>query len=140
MLHMGIVEQTSGERNFKEHKATRCRALGFQFSTAGGTVSTCELERHRTRRRSGVQQSRATNHQFTAYGWITVSSCGNFARRHHFSSWLSSVISIPGITMNLHASISRESSSSGNWQVTRQYWQSWFQQNRPYGIVSGLMN
>src|SRR5881398_354777 len=32
MPHMGIVEQTSGERNFKEHKATRCRALGrFSF-------------------------------------------------------------------------------------------------------------
>ena len=53
-----------------------------------------------------------------------VSSCGNFDRRHHFSSWLNSVISIPGITINLQASISRESSSSGSWQVTRQYWQS----------------
>src|SRR6266403_4654279 len=112
MLHIGIVEQTLGERNFKERKG-----------------------RHRTGRSSGVHQS-----PITAHGWITVSSCGNFARRHHFSSWLSSVISIPGITMNLHANISLESSSSGNWHVTRQYWQSWFQQNRPYGIVSGLMN
>jgi hypothetical protein len=45
-------------------------------------------------------------------------------RRHHFSSWLISVTSMPGITMNLQESISRGSSSSGSWQVTRQYWQS----------------
>ena len=67
-------------------------------------------------------------------------SAGSFARRHHFNSWLSSVISIPAITMNLQLSISRGSSSSGSWQLTRQYWHSWFQQNLPYGIVSGLMN
>jgi hypothetical protein len=67
-------------------------------------------------------------------------SDGIFARKHHFNSWLISVISIPGITMNLQLSISWGSSSSGNWHVTRQYWQSWFQQKRPYGIVSGLMN
>jgi hypothetical protein len=72
--------------------------------------------------------------------FATAASEGSFDRRHHFNSWLISVISIPGITMNLHDNISRGSSSSGNWQVTRQYWQSWFQQNRPYGIVSGLMN
>jgi hypothetical protein len=65
---------------------------------------------------------------------------GSFDLRHHFNSWLSSVTSIPGMTMNLQLSISRDSSSSGSWQETRQYWQSWFQQNRPYGIVSGLMN
>ena len=47
---------------------------------------------------------------------------------------------MPGITINLQLSISRDSSSSGNWQDTRHYWHSWFQQNRPYGIVSGLMN
>src|SRR5258708_30640562 len=70
----------------------------------------------------------------------TARSDGSFDRRHHFNSWLSSVTSIPGITMNLQLSISRDSSSSGNWQDTRQYWHSWFQQNRPYGIVSGLMN
>jgi len=45
-------------------------------------------------------------------------------RRHHFSSWLISVTSMLGITMNLQESISRGSSSSGSWQVTRQYWQS----------------
>jgi len=67
-------------------------------------------------------------------------SAGNFARKHHFNSWLISTISIPGITMNLQLSISCGSSSSGSWHVTRQYWQSWFQQKRPYGIVSGLMN
>jgi len=37
-------------------------------------------------------------------------SDGSFARRHHFNSWLSSVISIPGITMNLQLSISCGSS------------------------------
>jgi hypothetical protein len=72
--------------------------------------------------------------------WLTGASEGSFARKHHFSSWLSSVISIPAMTMNLQLSISRGSSSSGNWQETRQYWHSWFQQNLPYGIVSGLMN
>src|SRR5580704_11973119 len=54
----------------------------------------------------------------------TVASAGSLDRRHHFSSWLNSVISIPGITMNLQLNISRGSSSSGNWQETRQYWQS----------------
>jgi hypothetical protein len=44
------------------------------------------------------------------------------------------------MTINLQLNISRGSSSSGNWQDTRQYWHSWFQQNLPYGIVSGLMN
>src|SRR5882757_11514012 len=61
----------------------------------------------------------------------TVASEGSLERRHHFSSWLISVTSMPGITMNLQESISRGSSSSGSWQVTRQYWQSWFQQKRP---------
>src|ERR1700687_454477 len=70
----------------------------------------------------------------------TARSEGSFDRKHHFSSWLNSVTSMPCITMNLQLSISRDSSSSGNWQDTRQYWHSWFQQNRPYGIVSGLMN
>src|SRR5258706_11275524 len=70
----------------------------------------------------------------------TARSEGSFDRRHHFSSWLNSVTSMPGITINLQLSISLDSSSSGNWQDTRQYWHSWFQQNRPYGIVSGLMN
>jgi hypothetical protein len=51
-------------------------------------------------------------------------SAGSFARKHHFNSWLISVISIPGITMNLQLSISCGSSSSGSWHVTRQYWQS----------------
>jgi hypothetical protein len=54
----------------------------------------------------------------------TAASSGNFARRHHFNSWLSSVTSIPAITMNLQLSISRGSSSSGSWQDTRQYWHS----------------
>src|SRR5580700_12235075 len=62
---------------------------------------------------------------------LTVASVGSLERRHHFSSWLISVISMPGMTMNLQESISRGSSSSGSWQVTRQYWQSWFQQKRP---------
>src|SRR5207249_2327311 len=70
----------------------------------------------------------------------TGASEGSLERRHHLSSWLISRISMPGITMNLQLSISRGSSSSGSWQVTRQYWQSWFQQKRPYGTVSGLMN
>ena len=72
--------------------------------------------------------------------WLTGASEGSLARRHHLSSWLSSVISIPAITINLQLNISLGSSSSGNWQETRQYWHSWFQQNLPYGIVSGLMN
>ena len=46
---------------------------------------------------------------------------GSLERRHHFNSWLISVISMPGMTMNLQDCISRGSSSSGNWQVTRQY-------------------
>jgi hypothetical protein len=54
----------------------------------------------------------------------TAASAGSLALRHHFSSWLNSVISIPGITMNLQLNISLGSSSSGNWQETRQYWQS----------------
>jgi hypothetical protein len=61
----------------------------------------------------------------------TGASEGNFARKHHLSSWLNSVISIPAITINLQLSISRGSSSSGSWHDTRQYWHSWFQQNRP---------
>src|SRR5580692_1545186 len=52
---------------------------------------------------------------------LTVASVGSLERRHHFSSWLISVTSMPGMTMNLHDNISRGSSSSGNWQVTRQY-------------------
>jgi hypothetical protein len=71
---------------------------------------------------------------------VTGASEGSFALKHHFNSWLSSVISIPAITINLQLSISLGSSSSGSWQETRQYWHSWFQQNLPYGIVSGLMN
>ena len=38
------------------------------------------------------------------------------ARRHHLSSWLRSVTSMPGMTMNLQESISRGLSSSGSWQ------------------------
>jgi hypothetical protein len=63
--------------------------------------------------------------------WLTGASEGSFARKHHFNSWLSSVISIPAITMNLQLNISRGSSSSVNWHETRQYWHSWFQQNLP---------
>jgi len=44
----------------------------------------------------------------------TATSEGSFDRKHHFSSWLSSVTSMPGITINLQLSISRDSSSSGN--------------------------
>jgi hypothetical protein len=51
--------------------------------------------------------------------------------RQSFSSGLISVISIPGMTMNLQLSISRGLSSSGSLATTRQYWQSWFQQKRP---------
>lgn len=51
----------------------------------------------------------------------TVASAGSLDLRHHLSSWLNSVISIPGMTMNLQLSISRGSSSSGNWHETRQY-------------------
>jgi hypothetical protein len=58
------------------------------------------------------------------YYFAARASAGNFPRKHHFNSWLMSVISIPGITINLQDSISRGSSSSGSWQVTRQYWQS----------------
>jgi hypothetical protein len=45
-------------------------------------------------------------------------------RRQSFNSGLISVISIPGMTMNLQLSISRGLSSSGNLAITRQYWQS----------------
>src|ERR1700757_5250483 len=68
---------------------------------------------------------------FLAFYLETAASEGSLERRHHLSSWLISVISMPGMTMNLQESISRGSSSSGSWQVTRQYWQSWFQQKRP---------
>ena len=44
----------------------------------------------------------------------TAASAGSLDRRHHFSSWLNSVISMPGMTMNLQLNISRGSSSSGN--------------------------
>src|SRR6202011_3182841 len=81
-----------------------------------------------------TRATRARNYEETGV------SEGNLARRHHFNSWLISVISIPAMTINLQLNISRDSSSSGSWQETRQYWHSWFQQKRPYGIVSGLMN
>src|SRR6266849_547661 len=84
----------------------------------------------------GKERSKNCRHFYL----VTGKSAGSFQRRHHFNSWLSSVTSMPGITINLQLSISRDSSSSGNWQDTRQYWHSWFQQNRAYGIVSGLMN
>src|SRR6266853_1612907 len=94
----------------------------------------------RSGRRQGYRKSGA-DEQITGERYFgTARSEGSFERRHHFSSWLNSVTSMPGITMNLQLSISRDSSSSGNWHDTRQYWHSWFQQNRPYGIVSGLMN
>jgi hypothetical protein len=51
----------------------------------------------------------------------TGKSDGNLARKHHRNSWLNSEISIPAMTINLQLSISRGSSSSGNWQETRQY-------------------
>src|SRR6476660_7062102 len=65
-------------------------------------------------------------HQFVlpldlAFYEDTVASAGSLDLRHHLSSWLNSVISIPGMTMNLQLSISRGSSSSGNWHETRQY-------------------
>jgi hypothetical protein len=91
----------------------------------------------RSKKSQGKEQENAYNQRI--YG-LTGASEGSFARKHHFNSWLSSVISIPAITMNLQLNISRGSSSSGNWHETRQYWHSWFQQNLPYGIVSGLMN
>jgi hypothetical protein len=55
---------------------------------------------------------------------VAAAAAGSLERRHHRSSWLTSVISMPGMTMNLQDCISRGSSSSGSWQVTRQYWQS----------------
>jgi len=48
----------------------------------------------------------------------------NAARRQPFNSALSSLISMPCITMNLQDRSSRGLFSSGNLQVTRQYWQS----------------
>src|SRR5579872_3404380 len=62
-----------------------------------------------------------TKRSFYFHPCPTGASLGSFALKHHFNSWLSSLISIPAITMNLQLSISRGSSSSGNWQVTRQY-------------------
>ena len=43
------------------------------------------------------------------YLGTALASAGSLERKHHFNSWLISATSIPGITMNLHASISRAS-------------------------------
>src|SRR5579859_6165937 len=67
-----------------------------------------------------TNQVRELAFEETAY-FSTVASAGSLERRHHLSSWLSSRTSMPGMTMNLQLSISRGSSSSGSWQVTRQY-------------------
>ena len=64
----------------------------------------------------------------------------NFARRQPTSSGARFEMVMPSETRNLQLKIGRAWSSSDSWQSTRQYWQSWFQQKRPYGIVSGLMN
>src|SRR3977135_2928783 len=55
----------------------------------------------------------------------------NFFWRQYLSSGLISEISIPGLTRNLQLSNSWCWSSSASLPVTRQYWQSWFQQKRP---------
>src|SRR5579863_1198406 len=71
-------------------------------------------------------------------------SCGcylpSLPRRHATNSGATSEMFIPSETRNLQLRIGRAWSSSASWQLTRQYWHSWFQQKRPYGIVSGLMN
>src|SRR3984885_354949 len=64
----------------------------------------------------------------------------NFARRQPTSSGARFEMVMPSETRNLQLKIGRAWSSSDSWQSTLQYWQSWFQQKRPYGIVSGLMN
>jgi hypothetical protein len=74
--------------------------------------------------RAGFHETRTTKRSFYFHPCPTGASLGSFALKHHFNSWLSSLISIPAITMNLQLSISRGSSSSGSWHVTRQYWQS----------------
>src|ERR1700680_878878 len=86
----------------------------------------------------------ARNHSNTAEGDSQLVDGSSYlrrtGRRQAFNSGLSSVISMPAMAMNLQLSISRDSSSSGNLARIRQYWQSVFQQKRPYGIVSGLKN
>ena len=57
--------------------------------------------------------------------------CPSFVRKQPISSGERSEIFIPSDTMNLQLRIGRAESSSESWQLTRQYWQSWFQQNRP---------
>src|SRR5215472_4289249 len=80
-----------------------------------------------TRKPDGVQKKYRFEGRKLLYLWViagylvTAASEGSLALRHHFSSWLKSVISMPGMTMNLQESISRGSSSSGSWQTTRQY-------------------
>src|SRR3984957_21193725 len=64
----------------------------------------------------------------------------NLVRKHPTSSGAMSVTFIPSDTRNLQLKIGRDWSSSASWQLTLQYWHSWFQQKRPYGTVSGLMN
>jgi hypothetical protein len=64
---------------------------------------------------------KGSSKNFARFYLGTGMSAGSLERRHHFNSWLSSVISIPGMTINLQLNISRDSSSSGNWQETRQY-------------------
>jgi hypothetical protein len=58
-------------------------------------------------------------------GWVVQRTYfRKMGLRQSFNSGLISVISIPGMTMNLQLSISRGLSSSGNLAITRQYWQS----------------
>src|ERR1700733_14799844 len=55
----------------------------------------------------------------------------SFVRRQPTNSGARSEIVMPSDTMNLQLRMGRAESSSDNWQFTRQYWHSWFQQNRP---------
>src|SRR4029077_17729176 len=70
----------------------------------------------------------------------SLAAAPSFVRRQPISSGARSEMAMPSETRNLQLKIGRLWSSSDSWQFTLQYWQSWFQQKRPYGIVSGLMN
>jgi hypothetical protein len=95
------------------------QAVARQDQVSEKSKSRAEPPGDTVRPRVTTKVARGNTFYLEAEAWAA-----SLERRHHFSSWLISVTSMPGITMNLQESISRGSSSSGSWQVTRQYWQS----------------
>ena len=123
-MAQGIIRPVNETSQFGDGSCAPGMVIGFWRRTTAVARCYVYLPLQTPRERNSCVGEELSAFLFWESQEETAASSGSLDLRHHFNSWLSSVISIPAITMNLQLSISRGSSSSGNWQETRQYWQS----------------